>query len=107
MSRKSFAPLERPLLISSATFTAASPDERRGGLLGYVRALVNGRLQLDSIAVRRTEEGRLALSFPTRPDRAGHPHFLYRPIDDRARREIEHAVLREIRKQLPPPETQT
>jgi hypothetical protein len=78
--------------ISGVRFAAAAGKERQIGLLGWVTCLVNGRLRLDGIAVRRTLEGRLALSFPARRDGEGRQHPLVRPLDDRTRREIERQV---------------
>ena len=83
---------ERSLRISDVHFTAASPAQVQAGLLGFVGCTLNSSLRLDGIALRRTADGRVALSFPARRDASGRQHFYVRPLDDRARREIEHHV---------------
>ena len=74
------------------TWVRGSDADARSGLLGYV-SLMYGDLVLDGITVRRTEAGRITLSFPRRRDRAGRDHPYIRPADEAARRRIEHAVL--------------
>ena len=83
---------DHPLLfISDVCFTLMTPETRESGLLGFL-AFRYHDLRLDGIAVRRTADRRLALSFPERTDRAGRRHAIIRPIDDEARQRIEHAV---------------
>ena len=84
------------LLVTEVRLTAASCAEAQSGLIGYVSCIVNGNLYLDGVTLRRTVDGRLALSFPARTDAAGKRHFYVRPLDDRARRDIEHQVLRAL-----------
>ena len=81
-----------PFAIRDVRFSAASQDDMRRGLLGYV-ALTAGAFQLDGIAVRRERSGRVSLSFPKRRDGRGRQHALIRPLDDAVRREIEREVL--------------
>jgi hypothetical protein len=64
-------------------------------LLGYL-AVSYGALLLDGITLRRTAEGRFALSFPARTDRAGRRHAYVRPADDEARRAIENTILAQL-----------
>lgn len=80
------------LEVKGITFTPAGRLERDRGLLGWVSATLDGRLRVDGIAVRRTRRGRLTLSWPCRDDRHGQRHYLLRPIDDVARREIERQI---------------
>ena len=77
------------------TWTRGSAQDERDGLLGFVMAEY-GDLVLDGITVRRTAEGRLALSFPARTDKAGRKHAYVRPIDDAARQEIEREVMSQL-----------
>lgn len=81
-----------PLRIVGVRFTAAPKDARARGLLGWVSATVGESLHLDGIAVRRTRDGRLTLSFPSRRDAAGVDHPIIRPIDNAARCWIEEQV---------------
>jgi DNA-binding cell septation regulator SpoVG len=77
------------------SWVRATDAEVRSGLLGYL-SVYYGSLILDGIVLRRTEDGRFALSFPARTDRAGRRHPYFRPIDDDARREIEREILGQL-----------
>jgi hypothetical protein len=61
-------------------------------MLGFISAEY-GDLLLDSIVLRRTADGRFALSFPARTDRGGRKHAFVRPRDDEAREAIEREIL--------------
>ena len=80
------------LPVTEVRLAPAAPSETGSGLLGYVSFQL-GALVLDGIALRRTRDGRLALSFPERRDSSGRRRPLVRPLDDAARRAIEAAVL--------------
>ena len=80
------------LIVSDVEFHSAHATDRAQGLLGWVSLTVDGRLRLSSIAVRRTRDGRRALSFPTRAEGVGQQSFYFRPLDDHTRREIERQV---------------
>ena len=82
--------------VTNVHFTAAGPHTSRSGLQGWVSCLLNGRVLLDGITLRRTRGGRLTLSFPHRQDRFGNQHFYYRPLDDAARQMIERQVLQAL-----------
>ncbi len=82
--------------IDNVHFTPASGREAALGLRGWVSCVLNGRLKLDGIAVRRTRSGRLALSFPSRKDRYGIEHFVVRPLDDAARKVMERLIFRAL-----------
>ena len=77
--------------IKIRTWVKGTEDDERAGLLGYL-SVCYGRFVIDGITVRRTESGRLVLSFPERRDAKGRRHPILRPIDDEARRAIEAAV---------------
>lgn len=74
------------------TWIAASEAEIRTGLLGYV-SVVYGDLVLDGLVLRRTADGRYAVSFPARTDRAGRKHSYIRPANDDVRKAIEAELL--------------
>ena len=73
------------------SFVRSSEAEQRTGLIGWL-SIYYGLLVLDGLTVRRTADGKFALSFPARTDRAGNRHCYIRPVDDDARRAIEAAV---------------
>jgi DNA-binding cell septation regulator SpoVG len=81
------------LPISSIRATPAPPAVARSGLLAWVSCIVGGELLIDGLALRRTVDGRLTLSFPSRRDRAGREHAYVRPLGDGVRQAIERQVL--------------
>ncbi len=87
----------RSLLVSDLRFAAANPALRSKGLLGWANLSLDGKIQLDCLAVRRTVSGEIALSFPSRTDASGVMHPYYMPLDDEIRRAIESQVIGELR----------
>ena len=81
--------------LSDAQLTPAGVADMASGLLGFVQ-LHYGLLVLDGITLRRTVDGRHALSFPGRRDRRGVMRSIMRPADDAARRELEGQVFRAL-----------
>lgn len=79
-------------VLSGIRFTAASSRDRETGIVGWLSGQVAGGLRVDGIALRRTLDGRLTLSFPERTDAQGRRHPLIRPVDDAARRRFEASV---------------
>ena len=84
------------LQVSDVRFKAAPSRDVRTGLVGWISCAVNQALRLDGLVLRRTLEGRLTLSFPARRDSTGRQRFFVRPLDDRARREIEQQIFRAL-----------
>ena len=79
-------------LVSDVRLARPSARDRDAGLLGFVSFLLDGMIRIDGVTVRRTADGRQALSFPARRDRDGRDHPYLRPVDDRTRRAIEAQV---------------
>ena len=77
------------------TWVRGSDAEVRSGLLGFI-SVECGRWIFDGICLRRTTDGRFALSFPARTDRAGKRHSYLRPVDDQARKAIEREILGQL-----------
>lgn len=77
------------------SWVRGSDDDVRSGLLGYL-SVSYGTLVLDGLVLRRTADGRLAISFPARTDRAGRRHSYIRPADDQARIAIEREILGQL-----------
>ena len=67
----------------------------RSGLLGWISVELHNVI-LDGITLRRTTDGRFALSFPARTDREGRRHSVIRPVDDLARKSIEREILGQL-----------
>ncbi len=82
--------------ITGVHFRGADDSEVERGLLGWVSFCVNSTFRLDGCTLRRTTEGRLALSFPSRRDGRGQKHPLIRPLNDAARRDIERQVFQAL-----------
>lgn len=82
--------------ITDVRFTPAGPEDAGKGMRGWITCIVNGRIQLDGITLRRTRGGRMALSFPARKDSEGNQHFYIRPLDNSARRVIERQVFQAL-----------
>lgn len=78
--------------VSCVAFTSAAQEDVERGLLGFISLLINGVLAIDGVSLRRTREGRLALSFPSRKDARGKLHPIVRPLDDATRVAIEQQV---------------
>jgi len=85
------------VLIEEVVFTKASPAEMKVGLLGYVQCRY-GDILLDGITVRRTQTGRLTLSFPSRVSKHKKHHGYVRPINNSARSNIEEQIFNAINK---------
>jgi len=64
------------------------------GLLGYVSCTV-ANLRIDGLTLRRTRDGRFAISFPCRRDGSGRKHPIVRPLDG----SLERAILSALRRQ--------
>ena len=76
-------------LASNVRFTPAGWLDQATGLLGWVTFTLGDVLRLDGVAVRRTREGRVTLSFP----RGSGKYQPVRPLDNKARRVIEREIL--------------
>ena len=79
--------------LSEIRFTATRAEDEKTGLLGFVDCVLNGAIRLSGMTVRRTGDGRLTLSYPSRIDAKGRKRFLFHPIHDGARQEIERQVI--------------
>ena len=78
--------------VNEIRFQAATPSLMERGLLGWMSFVLNGTVLIEGVALRRSVEGKYHLSFPVRRERGGRRNFWVRPLDDRARRDIEHQV---------------
>jgi hypothetical protein len=79
------------IAITSLHVVPTGDADRARGLLGFA-SFALGPIHLDGVALRRTRDGRLALSVPVRHDRSGRQHAIVRPVDDAARCAIEAQV---------------
>lgn len=84
------------LRITDIRFCAASAEQQREGLEGWVRCVVNDWLRLDSLQIRRRADGTLAMFFPEHVDRQDRAHALVWPIRAEDREEMAARVLCEL-----------
>ncbi len=77
------------------TWVRGSADDERQGLLGFL-SVACGPWIFDGITLRRTADGRLAISFPARSDRSGRKHAFIRPVDNATREAIERELLGQL-----------
>ncbi len=80
------------------TWVKGTADDERQGLLGFI-SVTYGPWVFDGLTLRRTADGRLAVSFPARSDRSGRKHALIRPIDNEAREAVERELLRQLERE--------
>ncbi|MBK9387331.1 MAG: septation protein SpoVG family protein [Planctomycetes bacterium] len=80
------------LAITAVTITPTGDDDADDGLLAFLVIEVESLFRIDGVTLRLTDEGRLALSFPSRTSRRGTKHSLVRPRDQAARAAIERAI---------------
>jgi len=66
------------------------------GLLGWVSFVLYDSIRIHSVQLRRTADGRLALSFPKKIGRDGTKHPIVKPLNDDVRVWMEDAVFRAI-----------
>ena len=83
-------------VVSDVRFVPADPAAARTGLLAWV-TISYGNLRIDGLAVRRTRQGRLVVSFPARLDGRGERHPIVTPLDPGVRRRIEAEILEAFR----------
>jgi DNA-binding cell septation regulator SpoVG len=86
------------LTVTALRFTPARSHQRATGLLGFASITLNDGIQLNSIAVRRTSDQRLVLSFPTRRRGSGREVTLVAPTSWEVQRLLQDAVLAELRR---------
>jgi DNA-binding cell septation regulator SpoVG len=86
------------LAISDVRFIQGSAADIESGLLGYVSCIVDDRLYLDGITLRKTADGRLALSFPERRTAKGGAFPYIRPVNAAARKDLEAKIFGAIGK---------
>lgn len=87
--------MAKSLRVSGVRFSPGTTRDAEAGLVGFVSFLVGDELRVDGATVRRTAEGRLALSYPSKR-RRGREFPFVRPISDEARRSIERQVFAEL-----------
>jgi DNA-binding cell septation regulator SpoVG len=88
--------MRNDILISDVRFTAAPETLRGTGLRGWASCRLNDLLNLQGLAIRRTRNGDITISFPRRKDEYGTEHQYFEPVNASVRLEIERQVLEAI-----------
>jgi len=83
---------DRSISITDVRLYPGSWRDVRAGLLGYVQFVIDGVIRVDGVTLRRTADGKPALSFPEKSYGPGAEFFYVRPVGDRARGEVERQV---------------
>ena len=72
-------------------------NDGKDGLLAWVSCVVNNALALNNIALRRGKDGSLILTYPAKRTAAGSRFYYFNPLNSDTARQIEHAVLTQLR----------
>ena len=76
----------------NAQFEPNRPD----GIIAWVSLVLNRRLFLGGIAVRKDENGRVTITFPAKKREDQSMYFFYKPINARCHEEIRDAIVRTL-----------
>lgn len=88
--------MTRPPRISDLVVSAATAADQLTGLMAWLRFRLDDRILIDGVALRRSRDQRLLLSWPGRRDKHGRLHHSVRPFDDDARIALEAAIFDEL-----------
>lgn len=83
-------------VVSDVRFVPAGAAAVRTGLLAWASCTCAG-LRIDGLAVRRTRQGLLVVTFPARLDGRGARHPIVTPLDPGVRRRIVEEILEAFR----------
>jgi DNA-binding cell septation regulator SpoVG len=85
--------------VTWTSFRAAPRLDAAQGLLGFASIRIDDAIAIHQIAVRRTREGRLALSFPAPVGDDGQRRPIVHPATAELHREVERQVFETLRAQ--------
>lgn len=85
--------------VTAVRFTRAPAGDARQGLLGWLRVRFEAEIEVDGACLRRTLDGRLAVTWPQRLDGHGRPHRIVHLTSGVARRSVESQILDALREQ--------
>ncbi len=88
------------MTVTSIVITLGSPADQATGLLAFVSCTYGG-IEIDGLAIRRTTDGRIIVTFPAKSrNRCGRRYFVT-PRSAPVRLEFETAILAEFRRACP------
>lgn len=68
-------------------------DNGTDGLLAWASCVISGAVKLDNIAIRRSRDGSLYLTYPAKRTSGGDTHQYFHPISVEAAEAVQNAVL--------------
>ncbi len=71
--------------------------KRVNNFIGWASCVVNGSLFLNNIAIRRTNDGKVFITFPAEKSVESSKYFYFNPINQEAARILEEAVIDKVR----------
>jgi len=77
--------------ITEINFRIASPDEPL--LIAFASCVIDDRLYLNNIAIRRKYDGSIYLNFPRYTTRSGNEYPFYKPINRETYNQIKTALI--------------
>ena len=72
-------------------------DSNEDGLIGWASCVVNGSLYLNNIAIRKSREGKVILTFPAKKSKGDSKYFFFNPISHDAARILEEAIIDKLK----------
>ena len=71
--------------------------KRVSKFIGWASCVVNDSLYLNNIAIRRTKDGKVFITFPAEKSGEGSKYFYFNPINQEAARVLEKAIIDKLR----------
>jgi DNA-binding cell septation regulator SpoVG len=87
------APVETHLGLSVSEVNIRLVDGGADGLLAWASCVINGALHLNNIAIWRSPEGNIGLTYPWRRSKTNQRYFFFYPINRQAQETIDNAIL--------------
>ena len=66
------------------------------GLLAWASCVVSGAIKLDNIAIRRSRDGGVFLTYPTKRTAGGDKYHYFNPISAEAAQAVQDALLTQL-----------
>jgi len=66
------------------------------GLIAWASCIVCGTIKLDNIAIRRSRDGNMFLTYPAKLTPGGKKHHYFNPISSEAADVVRYALLRQV-----------
>lgn len=84
-----------PIVVSEVRIRMAETDD--DGLIAWASCVINSCLYVNNIAIRKSQEGEIFLTFPAKKSKKGVKYFYLRPINREAKAILDAAILGEFK----------